>query len=721
MSTHNDDGCLVGYGLKALVEESNKVACAPRGTRNIELYKASASIGELVAGGEIPEEHAINSLMFMSEMNDYIKDHSPKQALDTIRGGLKQGRKNPRTRPEPLPLKVKDQKALNTVRLEKVFNGDEIPDLAMKQVREAFAKYGHAPSEKHMDGLHQISKAIEAMALRIHENPEVDEKFPEFARSFFVSFLPCGMGKTSTLIETVKAILSLEDYNHVGVIIFLWKLDEIRKLVELMGLKKEEFAILTSDVELNMHGSSEKSRARVLFTTQQMLEKYSGSGDKFQDMKDYYFKGKPRQVRVWDEAILPAKPLTLSRDDIAALPKALRPSSPELADAVHELSIGLAKVEDGSLIEMPSLEKYNITVEQALAQAGGEDEQIKALFSLQSRVVRVSRDRYGMTTLQYEDILPDDLAPMLILDASGQQRKTYEYWYNDRKGIKFLSSPQKSYAGFTVHHWDIGAGRKAQSNNKENKQAQKIAEGVARTIKRDIPRDKKVLVICFKPNARLADMERLISEQTGGDILRVRFITWGQHTATNDFSDFEYVILAGVLQYNTADYIAMGLGAKGKGIENGLIENEVMDVRIGEISHHILQAACRGKVRRSVGDGCPPGCHLYMIYSSQPPHGIPGEPLAQRIFPGCTYEAWTPVVDLGGKKQQALVDVLRDRMGTLGKRWLMDKIGERDLANLNKVLKDSKVIDYLKIECGRLIEVGEKEVIVTKDPSFLPF
>src|SRR4029078_8027441 len=106
--------------------------------------------------------------------------------------------------------------------------------------------------------------------------------------------------------------------------------------------------------------------------------------------------------------------------------------------------------------------------------------------------------------IQYADILPDDLAPMLILDASGGIRTTYKLWYTHRKGIRVLDSPQKSYQGFTIHHWDRGAGKSVYDPNRG--EPEKLAEGIALAINREVPRCKRCLVIHRKPDAYVADM-----------------------------------------------------------------------------------------------------------------------------------------------------------------------------------------------------------------------
>jgi hypothetical protein len=85
-----------------------------------------------------------------------------------------------------------------------VINGDEIPSRALEGMKDQFPKHGHNPSPKFWSGLRQISKAIEGMACRLHEHPDIEKLCPGWSSSFFVSFLPCGMGKTTALIETVK-------------------------------------------------------------------------------------------------------------------------------------------------------------------------------------------------------------------------------------------------------------------------------------------------------------------------------------------------------------------------------------------------------------------------------------------------------------------------------------------------------------------------------------
>jgi hypothetical protein len=290
---------------------------------------------------------------------------------------------------------------------------------------------------------------------------------------------------------------------------------------------------------------------------------------------------------------------------------------------------------------------------------------------------------------------------MLILDASGQQRRTYEYWQRHRGGVIALKSPEKSYKDFTVHHWDIGSGKASQ-----RRRAPDIAFGIAKAINREIPAEEGVLVITFKPSPTQPDMKKLISDRITFNRDRVKFTTWGMHTATNEFANCKYVILAGILQYSTAEYEAYGLAAKAQDINKPLTEQEFKDVRIGEIAHHILQAACRGTVRKAEGDRCPPGCHLYIVYRTY--NGIPGAELMQQIFPSSSYEVWMPIFRLS-KKDVKLAEHLENLQGlSILKATLRDSHGVRS-SRLMHHLRSIK--PYFKSK-GTVLDWDAKRVYV---------
>ena len=84
------------YGKKALEAECQRILDAPNGQRNNTIFKASATIGELVAGGEIAEEDASTALEDAATTigDDYQRD------VQTVANGLLAGASSPRKAPE---------------------------------------------------------------------------------------------------------------------------------------------------------------------------------------------------------------------------------------------------------------------------------------------------------------------------------------------------------------------------------------------------------------------------------------------------------------------------------------------------------------------------------------------------------------------------------------------------------------------------------------------
>ena len=128
----------------------------------------------------------------------------------------------------------------------------------------------------------------------------------------------------------------------------------------------------------------------------------------------------------------------------------LRGRHPALAAAIEELFTRLKEVEDGSSICIPDLaEVHGVDLNQALALVGDRPEQeqaVEVLWFLLGKHATVRRDgAFGETMLDYKDTLPDDIKPLLTLDASARVRTAYERWERDRGGIVRLPSAKKRY------------------------------------------------------------------------------------------------------------------------------------------------------------------------------------------------------------------------------------------------------------------------------------
>jgi len=165
-----------------------------------------------------------------------------------------------------------------------------------------------------------------------------------------------------------------------------------------------------------------------------------------------------------------------------------------------------------------------------------------------------------------------------------------------------------------------------------------LCAGIAKAI--ESRPSEKWLVVAHRASAQAGDTEkavRALLEKTPQD--NASFITWGKHAATNDFKDVPNVILAGTLFYRGSYYEALKRLAAGRRASAGdVTKAEREEVELGEHAHLILQALCRGSVRKSDGEHCHKA-EAWVIASvrSGMPDAIPA------IFPGCVVKRWSPV------------------------------------------------------------------------------
>jgi hypothetical protein len=203
---------------------------------------------------------------------------------------------------------------------------------------------GHRPSEGMWTALTELASVLEDMA-----EGRCEPKM-------FLSSLDPGVGKTQTVTHFIRALTSSKEHLDTGVLICVSRLKEIQRFVDEMDLLPTDFAVLTSDHELNKLGigSARSNKARVLFTTQQMIES-RGEGRHFAEMRDFQFFARPRQVRIWDESILPGRAVTLNRDALAALLQPIRTAHADLATAIQATYDAIGKVDAGGLYQVPEL------------------------------------------------------------------------------------------------------------------------------------------------------------------------------------------------------------------------------------------------------------------------------------------------------------------------------------------------------------------------------
>lgn len=407
--------------------------------------------------------------------------------------------------------------------------------------------------------------------------------------------------------------------------------------------------------------------------------------------------------------------------------KARKEKGPALATDLLRLEDELKGTGEGGRIRVPDLKDHRLSLaeidewykkrrvsddqsdDKVRAQGYAERNSWGALLALAGHEVRV-RKSHSKTAFAYDHTLPGDIGPMLVMDASGQLRTLYKFWGESRDNLFRLESPPKSYRGLTIHHWDRASGTDARRDH-----GQEILAAVVDCIS-GVPAAESVLVLHPKEpsSAKEPDWELAIKEAVGRD--NVHFCSWGRHTATNDYKDCRHVVMVCINRYSRPHYEAFLRGAKNLLVDDEVSGRDIRELELGEIAHHVFQAACRGAVRGAIDGACPDGCHLYVICSALVP-GADADETWKTIFPDATVREWTPVpIKLQGKKQRAALKLFSalQQAGT-SKELLRERLEIDQQPQLGKLLKDSNLRKALNAE-GVRIDNEPHHVIVTPAP-----
>src|SRR5205085_3928467 len=84
------------YGLKALQDECDQLARTGEGARNAQLNRSAFAMGQLIAGGELTENTACRELEAAADRAGLYY----REIVKTLRSGIDNGMKDPRSAPE---------------------------------------------------------------------------------------------------------------------------------------------------------------------------------------------------------------------------------------------------------------------------------------------------------------------------------------------------------------------------------------------------------------------------------------------------------------------------------------------------------------------------------------------------------------------------------------------------------------------------------------------
>jgi len=510
---------------------------------------------------------------------------------------------------------------------------------ALADLRANFAQVGHHPSDDQWHALEALLETFDRL---------VDGRADP---ALYLSALDPGVGKTSAVIAYLRRLMASPDHRHAGVLLSLSRLGEIERLAKALSGKGVTLAVRTSDDARNALSTvDEVEDAQVLIITQQRLTLVL-DGRRLSEARSLYYRGRPRALRIWDESFLPGEAIAMPNDDVLACVGWLRRAdAPELREWALRLAQEAENAKDGGRVFVPvwdfaddserkrhALAPLRALEAQGETLAGKHRETLETLLAMSGRTLSVRRDgRVPMPTLVgYRRTIPDDLLPLVVLDASGRVRTTYDDLATTMPLVR-LPAAHKDYSGLTIRVWDRGGGK---SSFGTEKAAEPIVSAIADLIESSDDTGRWLVVGHKQVEGRVVDVEGTLRRRLSpAKSALVDFITWGNHAASNDYADASRVVLAGTLFLPRSGYEALKRLCLDRDPDQlALTDDDLTDTEMGEHGHYVLQALCRASVRKAEEGGTRP-CTAYIIASKR--SGIRNR--LPEWFPGCRVESWEP-------------------------------------------------------------------------------
>jgi hypothetical protein len=509
----------------------------------------------------------------------------------------------------------------------------------------------HRPSAAMWDALRHIPETI-SQIIRGTANPH-----------YYVSALDCGVGKTVTLTQALKVMRQglLPGSENVGTVVCVGRYAQMDATIADMGLEPADYACFVSetsdDVVERADGSTftvgdlraaglgmeNADRAPILFTTHSMVTRRLAENSRrgmrqWAEAREFFYRGQPRQLRIWDEDMLPGLPVVVAEDALNRLMGFLR--SRKLApvhDAIRELFLTMLRAEPGDLLPVPPLDTL-ASAQEVLGHLSATEremiqEDVEHLWMLAGGVARVRTVRDRRVVLDFRGRLPEDMTPMIVLDASARIRETYMMQAEEQGNVTFLRHAPKRFDHVKLHVRRVGSGK-----DQLLKDPDKVAREVAEVVNRYGPRD--CLVLTHKPESKASDLRALLQPYLKAG-KEPAFLTWGQHDATNAYADRRVVICASTYFFNDGTCEAIGRAATSRPAAEEFSNGAIARIKAGAALANLQQGLSRGCTRRCEGDFAHAG-ELYLRLSAKSALAIER---VHKLFVGSP----TPAEDWSGK------------------------------------------------------------------------
>jgi hypothetical protein len=460
------------------------------------------------------------------------------------------------------------------------------------------------------------------------------------SKSAFIFSASCGIGKTTFLSYEI-ADWKKNGFKGNGLIVFVNTLAEIDSYVSHAGLDKEDYAVETGNPIYTRYGSGRNAAGRVpvLFATHSKARRKSAEYGGFEAIPCFHYHGKPRALRVWDEALNAVECASFSFDDLMGLASAYKRLPKADTKVFRDLALSVGKPVAGAVVHIPveiravgdSALKAGLKVSEQARQT------LDALIKLAGSKAHLrGSDEKGWHLIGTGLPLPADIAPVIVLDASARLTGRYEDWSPYGIDVVHLPPATLDYGQLDIRWWNRAAGKTAM---RDAAGRGLIFEQIAVLINSK-PEDSFAIVMArefcgFDKAGKVILPDALAS--LIDDPSRVGITNWGRHFGINDFKDAPNIIIVGAFEYDEPAYEALALGLSND--PTGNVSSEERRVqKHAEFISNLYQAVCRCRVRNRKG-GMAAQATAYLIMKDTDERRA----LIRKAFTGCTIEAWEPV------------------------------------------------------------------------------
>ena len=428
--------------------------------------------------------------------------------------------------------------------------------------------------------------------------------------------LPCGAGKTQAVVALLAAMVSLRVFGRGKTVMVVAQqvkaLCEIKQKLLDAGVPELDVGILHSMTSAAFPSTGDEKRPIMLVTHARIQQ--DGSLPACCRNKD----GKLHDLVIWDETLISTDSVTLTLDSTLTALRHFADSGKcsTVAEVYKRLALAVEREQAAQKAGQcpcelsPTVTEHEAELmQQELRDIGYLDstghalrEQSISAVSLIRNPISLVDSRYGgsETLIRYVVKVPDDLANIVILDASHAIDELRQADSTIRTGTTEAMVNFKDFSTVSVIHYPVASGRSTMQDGKAISEAVRIAK--------ELPQHEQALFVTFKDwhEDRLKEKMRSaglpVNRTMPNGKLQPNIITWGKHTSDNSYTDYSHVVLVG-LHRLPRQALASKLAAQKRDLTHRRDISGLLGLEQSVIAGDVMQAMNRGCMRLTDAEG----------------------------------------------------------------------------------------------------------------------